>query len=136
MGLESQSTINPRYKLRQIKPNQPSIDWIKFITPSSSFGPSLECPALESAQISWISPNLLNQPIKCFFDLLGSYFSNRSNWNMQWILECLVILITMWGWYHQIWEKKRELPNVTKVLLHVMLVLHNVRMVPTMWEKK
>ena len=56
MGLESQSTINPHYKLRQIKPNQPSIAWIKFITPSSSFGPSLECPALESTQISWINP--------------------------------------------------------------------------------
>ena len=33
---------------------------------SSSFGRSLECPVLESVQ------NLLNQPIKCFFDLLGS----------------------------------------------------------------
>ena len=52
MGLESQSAINPRYKLHQIKANQPLIAWIKFITPSSSFGPSLECPALESAQIS------------------------------------------------------------------------------------
>ena len=26
------------------------------MTPSSSFGPSLECPVVESAQISWISP--------------------------------------------------------------------------------
>ena len=49
MGLESQSAINPRHKLRQIKPDQFSIAWIKFITPSSSFGLSLECPALESA---------------------------------------------------------------------------------------
>ena len=56
MGLESQSTINPRHKSRPIKADRPSIAWIKFITPSSSFGPSLECPALESAQISWISP--------------------------------------------------------------------------------
>ena len=56
MGLESQSTINPRHKSRLIKADRPSIAWIKFITPSSSFGPSLECPALESAQISWISP--------------------------------------------------------------------------------
>ena len=55
MGLESQSAINPRHKSRPIKVDQPSIAWIKFITPSSSFGPSLECPALESAQISWIS---------------------------------------------------------------------------------
>ena len=26
------------------------------MTPSSSFGPSLECPVVESAQISWINP--------------------------------------------------------------------------------
>ena len=51
MGLESQSAINPCHKLRPIKADQPSIAWIKFITPSSSFGPSLE-----STQISWISP--------------------------------------------------------------------------------
>ena len=56
MGLESQSAINPRHKSRPIKAVQPSIAWIKFITPSSSFGPSLECPVLKSAQISWISP--------------------------------------------------------------------------------
>ena len=56
MGLESQSTINPRHKSRPIKADQPSIVWIKFITPSSSFGPSLGRPVLESAQISWISP--------------------------------------------------------------------------------
>ena len=37
----------------------------------------------------------------------------------------------MWGWYHQMWEKKIKEPlNVTKVQSHVMLVLHNVRMVP------
>ena len=36
----------------------------------------------------------------------------------------------MWGWYHQMWEKKIRKPsNVTKVQSHVMLVLHNVRMV-------
>ena len=34
---------------RPIKLDQPSIAWIKFIMPSSSFGPSLECPVLESA---------------------------------------------------------------------------------------
>ena len=56
MELESQSAINPRHKSHPIKADQPSIGWIKFITPSSSFGPSLECPVLESAQISWISP--------------------------------------------------------------------------------
>ena len=56
MGLESQSAINPRHKSRPIKADQPSIAWIKFITPSSSFGPSLERPVLELAQISWISP--------------------------------------------------------------------------------
>ena len=50
MELESQSVIDPRrHKSRPIKLDQPSITWIKFITPSSSFGPSLECPALESA---------------------------------------------------------------------------------------
>ena len=52
MGLESQSAINPRHKSHPIKANQPSITWIKFITPSSSFGSSLECHVLESAQIS------------------------------------------------------------------------------------
>ena len=56
MKLESQSVINPRHKSRPIKLDQPSIAWIKFITHSSSIGPSLECPALKSAQISWISP--------------------------------------------------------------------------------
>ena len=49
MGLESQSAINPRHKSRPIKADQPLIAWIKFITPSSSFGPSLERPVLESA---------------------------------------------------------------------------------------
>ena len=52
MGLESQSAINPRHKSRLIKADQPSIAWIKFITPPYSFGPSLERPVLESAQIS------------------------------------------------------------------------------------
>ena len=42
-----------------------------------------------------ISPNLLNQPIKYFFDLLRSCSGNRSIWNMQWILECLLILIIL-----------------------------------------
>ena len=50
MELEIQLAINPRHKSRPIKPNQPSIAWIKFIMLSSSFGPGLECPALESAR--------------------------------------------------------------------------------------
>ena len=38
----------------------------------------------------------------------------------------------MWEWYHQMWEKKiREQRNVTKVQSYVMLVLYNVRMVPS-----
>ena len=48
----------------------------------------------------------------------------------------------MWCWTAQCdykiikYEKKiRELPNVTKVQLHVMLVLHNVRMIHQIWEK-
>ena len=49
-----------------------------------------------------INPNLLNQLIKCFFDLLGSCFSNSPNWNMQWILECFVILISM-AWPKDSW---------------------------------
>ena len=49
MEMESQSAIDPRHKSRPIKLDQPSIAWIKFITPPSSFGPSLECPVLESA---------------------------------------------------------------------------------------
>ena len=52
MEAESQSAIDPRHKSRPIKLDQPLIAWIKYITPSSSFGPSLECPTLESAQIS------------------------------------------------------------------------------------
>ena len=56
MGLESQPVINPHHKSRPIKVDHPSIAWIKFITHSSSFGPRLECLALKSAQISWISP--------------------------------------------------------------------------------
>ena len=38
MGMESQLAINPPHKSRPIKADQPSIAWIKFITPSSSFG--------------------------------------------------------------------------------------------------
>ena len=56
MELENQSAINPLHKSCPIKLDQPSIAWIKFITPSSSLGPSLECPVLESVQISWIGP--------------------------------------------------------------------------------
>ena len=77
MGLESQSAINPRHKSRPIKADQPSIAWAK----------------LGMSHVR-ISPNLLNQPIKCFFDLLGSCSGNRPKWNMQWILECMLILIT------------------------------------------
>ena len=55
LELESQSAINSHHKSCTIKPVQPSIAWIKFITPLSSFGPSLELPMLELAQISWIS---------------------------------------------------------------------------------
>ena len=36
--MESQLAINPPHKSRPIKADQPSIAWIKFITPSSSFG--------------------------------------------------------------------------------------------------
>ena len=58
MGLESQSTINPRHKSRPIKANQPSIAWIKFITPSSSFGSSLKCPVVK------LNPRHKSRPIK------------------------------------------------------------------------
>ena len=51
-----------------------------------------------------ISPNLLNQPIKCFFDLLRSCFSNRPNWNMQWILECLLILINFYWVFTRVYD--------------------------------
>ena len=50
MELENQSAINPLHKSRPIKLDQLSIAWIKFIMPSSSFRPSLECPVLESVQ--------------------------------------------------------------------------------------
>ena len=33
-------------------------------------------------------------------------------------------------------KKKRELPNMIKVQLYVMLVLHNVRMIPSNMKKK
>ena len=56
MELESQLVINPHHKSLPIKPDHLSIVWIKFLTPSSSFRPSLRCPTLELAQISWISP--------------------------------------------------------------------------------
>ena len=56
MELENQSAINSRHKSCPIKADQSSIAWIKFITPSSSFGPSLAWLVLESAKISWISP--------------------------------------------------------------------------------
>ena len=56
MELENQLVINQLHKSRPIKPNQPSITWIKFIMPSSSFGLSFECTVLESVQISWIGP--------------------------------------------------------------------------------
>ena len=84
MGLESQSVINPRHKSCPIKADQPLITWIKFITPSSSFGPSLECPALESAQISWISP--LSASL-IFLDLalvIGSTGTCNESFNACW----------------------------------------------------
>ena len=118
MGLESQSAVNPCHKSHPIKADQPSIAWIKFITPSSSFGPSLECPVLESAQ------NLLNQPIKCFFDLLGSCFSNRPNWNMQWILECFVMLIIPPFF-------KRIRPRIVTVMLLIALQSTHILQVPS-----
>ena len=90
MGLESQSAINPHHKSRPIKVDQPSIPWIKFIMPSSSFGPSLECPALESTQIFWISSlsaylifldlALVIGPIgTCNESLNGCWFSSQGN---------------------------------------------------------
>ena len=66
MELENQSAINSCHKSSPIKPNQPSIAWIKFITLSSFFEPSLECPTFESAQIYWTSP--LSASL-IFFDL-------------------------------------------------------------------
>ena len=56
MELESQLVINAHHKSCQFKLDQPLITWIKFITTSSSFGPSLAWLVLESAKISWISP--------------------------------------------------------------------------------
>ena len=59
MELESQSVINPHNcygNYAQLSKISPIKTWIKFITPLSSFGPSLECLVLESSQISWISP--------------------------------------------------------------------------------
>ena len=47
MEPESQLAINAHHKSCQIKLDQPSIVWIKFITSSSSFGPSLAWPVLE-----------------------------------------------------------------------------------------
>ena len=47
-------------------------------------------------------------------------------YNHMWCWYCI-----MWGWYHQMWEKIKEPPNMKKVQSHMMLILHNVRMVPS-----
>ena len=80
MEAENQSVINLRHKSRPIKLDQPQQLGLNLLLLHLSLGQA------------W---NVLhqNQPIKCFFDLLGSCFSNRPNWNMQWIFECLLILI-------------------------------------------
>ena len=65
-----------------------------------------------------IRPNFLNQPIKCFFDLLGSYFSNRPNWNMQWILWWLLLILITPPFFKRIrpqivtYIKKRKIKNI------------------------
>ena len=110
MGLESQSTINPCYKSRPIKADQLSIAWIKFITPSSFFGPSLECPALESAQISWISSlsaslifldlALVIGPTEtCNGSLNACWFSSIPlyQWRVNGVLEVVGPLPRFWG---------------------------------------
>ena len=95
MRLESQSAINPHHKSRPIKADQPSIAWIKFITPSSSFGPSLERPVLESAQISWIgllSASLIFLDLAlvigptgtCNGSLNALWFSSMSDLGFRW----------------------------------------------------
>ena len=89
MGLESQSTINPCHinhvQSKQISPQQLGLNLLHLHLPLGKLG--MSCVR--------ISLNLLNQPIKCFFDFLESCFSNRPNWNMQQILECFVILINI-----------------------------------------
>ena len=124
MGLESQSAINPRHKSRPIKADQPSIAWIKFITLSSSFGPSLECPALELAQISWISPLsaslifldlalVIGPTGTCNRSLNGLWFSSQPLlWKLAWWASksiigdrdwpmgfVIVIVNELWGWW-------------------------------------
>ena len=85
MELESQLIINPYHKPHPIKLDQLLIVWIKFIIPSSfKLGMSY----------FRINSNILNQSIKCFFDLFGSCFRINSKSHMQYILECLLILIT------------------------------------------
>ena len=90
MGLESQSAINPCHKSHPIKADQPSIARIKFITPSSSFGSSLECLVLESAQISWISP--LSASL-IFLDLalvIGPTRTCNGSLNALWFLSIIL----------------------------------------------
>ena len=100
MEAESQSAIDPRYKSCPIKLDQPLIAWIKFITPSSSFGPSLECSALESVQISWIGPlsaSLIFLDLALVIDPTG--ICNRSlnaYWFSSVCLQTDSLLATKW----------------------------------------
>ena len=112
MELESQSAINPRHKSRLIKADQPSIAWIKFITPSSSFGPSLECPTLESAQISWISP--LNASL-IFLDptlVIGPTGTCNESLNVYWF-SSIILLFTI--------KSKRPTTNIPHILMSKQL---------------
>ena len=117
MGLESQSAINPHHKSCPIKADQPSIAWIKFITLSSSFGPSLECPALESAQISWISP--LNASL-IFLDLalvIGPTGTWNGSLNALWFSS-------LWLWKFQCTTNLVSNDSHTKDLLCSSQILH------------
>ena len=77
-----------------------------------------------------ISPNLLNQPIKCFFDLLGTCFGNRPNWNMQWILECLLILIRMSPYSNYRSPKGNEGVDNAEDLIKVRILLDENKSFP------
>ena len=118
-------------------PNQPSIAWIKFITPSSSFGPSLECPVLKSAQISWISP--LSASL-IFLDLalvIGPTRTCNGSLNALWFssfpvgflrvfekLPCMAIYIKkieVWNDSQTMWDSFQTLALMQKTCIFMFL---------------
>ena len=122
MMLESQSAINPHHKLRPIKPDQPLIAWIKFITPSSFFGPSLEYSVLELAQISWISPLSASLIFLDHALVIGLIETCNGSFNACWFLSTYTYCCNKDGLItHLRNNNKQKLPDLSLKILKLIM---------------